>query len=78
MPHALPHVPQFFGSSCVFVHVPLQFVSAIAMQLQIPILQTRLLPQTFAHFPQLFGSLFVSTQTPLQSTLPIGHVHLPL
>jgi hypothetical protein len=64
--HALPHVPQFALSVCVFEqYVPASVVHDVSSPHdtpQLPPLQTRPAPHTFPHAPQLLLSVCSLTQ----------------
>jgi hypothetical protein len=67
VPQAVPHVPQFLLSVCVFVHPPvLQKVSALAVHPHTPAVHAPPLPQAFPQLPQLLLSVCVLLHVPLQ------------
>lgn len=73
----MPQLPQFCGSVCTSVHVPLQVVAS-GEQMQNPPEQTSYVSQKWPQLPQLNSSVFVSVQVPLQLTWPDGQlVHTP-
>jgi hypothetical protein len=86
-PHALPHAPQFMGSSWRFashpsaacpsqsVHPASQYSTAHAPAKHQAVAWGS--AHTFPHAPQLFSSFAVSTQTPAQSVSPGGHAEPP-
>src|SRR5438067_1420989 len=77
--HCLPHMPQFIGSVCVFVHALLQIVSPILQHMPCKhccIIGSHGLP----HMPQLSMSVFTSTHAPEHSIFGDGQMmpHVPM
>jgi hypothetical protein len=69
--HAVAQVPQFVGSSCVLVQVPLQLVSPDwQLTVQSPALQTSPAAHALWHAPQLLRSVCRLSQVPLQLVSP--------
>ena len=73
----MPQSPQFCGSLCVPVQVPLHRVPLL-MQLHWPAWQAVPAPQRIPQSPQLELSACTSTQAPLHNKEPAGQVHCPL
>jgi hypothetical protein len=71
---AMPHAPQFAGSSCRLTQAfPHAVVGDAHARVQVPPPQTWVARHFVSQVPQLRGSLFVSTQTPPQTVWPLGH-----
>ncbi len=65
--HALPHLPQFFTSVCVFEHVPEQFIcGAVQVVAHVPLLHACPIVQAVPHAPQFAVSVDVLVHLPEQ------------
>lgn len=71
--HERPHMPQFFGSLVVSVHVPLQ-LTRLPGQSHMPLVHVSLPAHCVAQFPQWSSSTLRSTQAPLQLVRPVLHM----
>lgn len=78
MGHRRPHAPQWFGSTCVFVHTPPQFVVSGGHmpigETHAPSRQNCPIAHALSHAPQWFGSTAVTVHRPPQFVVPAGHI----
>jgi hypothetical protein len=73
----VPQLPQLFESVRVFTQLPLQKVSCVFVQMQLPPAQVCPLPHDWPQAPQWLGSLWTLTQAPPQESWPAGQAQLP-
>jgi hypothetical protein len=70
---AVPHIPQFELSLCVFVQTPLQFVPDVQTPVHTPLWQICPDVHIVPHIPQFELSDLISVQAPLQLVVPEEH-----
>jgi hypothetical protein len=74
--HACAQPPQFAGSVCVSMHLPLQIAPG-GGQAHAPATHDSPGPQTVPQAPQFDGLLARSAHAPAHATLPGGQTHVP-